>query len=459
MNIRWKRILFSYLLFLVCSCIFVNASSQAVSLQEYIDQGFKNNIVLQQKKVSLDKAMYALQTAQSMFLPTVALQGNYQTSSGGRSIDIPVGDLLNPVYTTLNQLTSGNNFPQVKNVSQNFLPTNFYDARLHTTVPIINNDLRYNKKIQEQQVNLQQYEIEIYQRELVKNIKTAYFNYITALEAVKIYKSSALLAEEGKRVNESLLQNGKGLPAYVLRSISEIESIKAETNNAQMQANNARAFFNFLLNKSASDSINASFNGQDSLPNVLKLMEDQPGINNREELKSLNQSVQLNQTVNEMNRNYWVPKLNGFVDVGSQAEDWKFNSTSRFYFAGLQMEMPIFSGNRNKIKLKQSQADIKQAQLSLELATSQLTLAGYTARNNLLSIYQTYQSSLKQLDAASSYQRLIDKGYKAGTNTFIETVDARNQFTAASLSLTINLYKVFIAAAELERQTASYTIH
>ncbi len=455
---RCNRLLAGLLLMMLC-CTALTASSQANSLNNYIEQGLKNNIVLQQKKVSLDKAMYALQSARSMFLPTVAFQGSYQTSDGGRSIAIPVGDLLNPVYSTLNQLTSGNSFPQIKNVNQNFLPDNFYDAKLHTTLPIINTDLQYNKKIQEQQVTLQQYEIEIYQRELVKNIKTAYFNYIGALEAVKIYNSALQLAEEGKRVNESLLKNGKGLPAYVLRSVSEMENTKAQENTAEMQAANAKAYFNFLLNKKQDEVIDAGFSATDSLPAIIHLMADEPAINNREELKSLNQSVTLNKTVDQMNRNYWVPKLNGFVDLGSQAENWKFNSGSRYYFAGLQLDVPIFAGNRNKIKIKQSTSDIKNAQLNLELVKQQISMNGYTAKNNLLSVYKTYQSSLKQLEAAASYQRLIDKGYKAGTNTFIETVDARNQFTSAQLSVSINLYNVFIAAADLERQTASYNIH
>jgi hypothetical protein len=42
---------------------------------------------------------------------------DYFMAGGGRTVDFPVGDLLNPVYTTLNQLTGGNNFPQVTNQS------------------------------------------------------------------------------------------------------------------------------------------------------------------------------------------------------------------------------------------------------------------------------------------------------------------------------------------------------
>lgn len=445
------------LLLTVNLCLEANAQTGVPS--NYIEEGFKNNLVLQQKKVSLEKALNDLQSAKSLFLPSVDFLAGYQSANGGRSIDIPVGDMLNPVYSTLNQLTNSKQFPQIQNVSQQLLPTNFYDARVHTTMPLLNTDLIYNKKIQEQQVTLQSYEVEIYQRELVKSIKTAYFAYLGALQSIQIYEASAQLAEEGKRVNESLLNNGKGLPAYVLRSNSEIETIQAQLTNARLQADNAKAYFNFLLNRSREESIDPGFNATDSLHAISSLLITEPEFKDREELKSLKEAVRLNETVEKMNRSYAIPKLNGFLDLGSQAEGWKLNEDSRYYFAGLQLSVPIFAGNRNNIKIRQSELDVKNAKLGLTQATQQFAITASTSKNNLVATYKVYLSSLKQLEAAESYQRLIEKGYKAGTNTFIESVDARNQLTAAQLAKNLNLYKVFVAAAELERQTASYNIH
>ena len=81
------------------------------------------------------------------------------------------------------------------------------------------------------------------------------------------------------------------------------------------------------------------------------------------------------------------------------------------------------------------------------------------ALNNLRSAWETYRSSAVQLDAAEAYQRLIERGFRAGSNTYIETVDARNQLTAARMALTINKYNVLTAAASLERETASFNLN
>src|SRR5262245_58206169 len=127
-----------YLLYaavLITSLIFQPSLRGQDIPQQYIEEALNNNLVLKEKKVSLDKGLVALKQARSLFLPTTWFETQYTLANGGRSIDIPIGDLLNPVYKTLNQLTATNHFPTVSNVSEPLLPNNFYDARIRTTMP------------------------------------------------------------------------------------------------------------------------------------------------------------------------------------------------------------------------------------------------------------------------------------------------------------------------------------
>jgi outer membrane protein TolC len=447
------------ILLLLVSVLSAFAADAQQVLDDYVAEAFKNNIVLQQKNISLEKAQYALKSAKSLFLPTISFSGSWSTADGGRNIPLPLGDLLNPVYGTLNQLTATNNFPMLENQSINFLPKNYYDAKVRTTLPILNSDLINNKRISEQQVTLQGFEVQIYKRELVKDIKTAYYNYLNALQAVEVYQSGMVLAQEGLRVNEKLLEGGKGLPAYVLRSKSEVENVNAQLVNAQQQVINARLYFNFLLNRNSEEKINAGYVDQEGIAQAEKLLAELSLTSGREELKALEQVISINKTAVKMNRQFAVPKLGAFVDLGSQSEGFHFNDNTRYYMLGLQLDIPIFSGNRNRIKIKQSDLDLKNASLNASLTAQQLNLAVKTAQNNLRATYQSYQSSLKQFEAAASYQRLIEKGFKAGVNSFIETIDARNQYTSVKLLVNINRYKVLSALADLERETATYSIN
>lgn len=427
-------------------------------IESYIDSAWQSNLVLQQKQVSLERARQSLAIAKGFFLPELNFLAGYQTAGGGRNIELPLGTLLNEAYTTLNQLTGTSRFPQLDNQSVNFFPRNFHDAKLRTSMPIVNPDIRYNRSIAEQQVGLSELELVIYKRDLALAVKTAYYNYLSALRAVSIYDNALLLAEEGLRVNQSLLENGKGLPAYVLRAESEIATVKAAISAAKLQADNAARYFNFLLNRPFENTIQTSeastvWPGQFHPSNVVD------SNSKREELQAMQQLVSIRETVVALRKSVFRPRLNGFLDLGTQSEGWKFNGQSRYYLFGLQLEMPLFTGQRNRNRIRQSELEKTEAELNLQQTNLQLRLSARQSYNNLLSAREQLGASEKQLESAASYQRLIERGYREGVNSFIETVDARNQLTQAQLQHTINQYKLLIAAAELERQTASYPIN
>ncbi|MFD3408242.1 TolC family protein [Aquirufa sp. HETE-83D] len=422
-------------------------------LDEYVATAFQQNITLQQKTIQVEKAMIALKTAQSLYQPSVAFQGGYQSGEGGRSIAFPVGDLLNPVYSTLNALTKSTAFPQISNVETNFFPRDFYDVKVQTTMPLYNKDISYNKQIQEQTLSLQREDVSLYKRELVKQIKTAYYNYLLSLGLVKVYENSLNLALEGKKVNEKLLANGKGLPAYLLRSDSEIATIQAQIADAVKQEQAAQYYFNFLLNRELRAEIRIDFEVEKAVAGVYSVV---PGV--REELSLLSKSINIQETVLKMNESFYLPKLNGFVNLGSQSTLNNISSKSGYYFFGLQMDIPIFSGKRNLYKVKQTQLDIASAKNALDLSTKQFNMATEIAQKNVQSSIVSFQASTKSYEAAAAYLRLIEKGYKEGVSTYLETVDARNQWMNAQINYQLKQFNVLIAAAAYEREAASYPL-
>lgn len=438
-----------YLLLLFVLPVF----GQKSVLDEYVATAFQQNITLQQKTIQVEKAIIALKTAQSLYQPTVAFQGGYQSGQGGRSIAFPVGDLLNPVYSTLNALTKSTAFPQIANVETNFFPRDFYDVKVQTTMPLYNKDISYNKQIQEQSISLQREDVSLYKRELVKQIKTAYFQYLLSLGLQKVYDNALNLAMEGKKVNEKLLANGKGLPAYLLRSDSEIANIQAQMADAAKQSQAAQMYFNFLLNRELRAEIRIDFEVEKALTAVYAVT---PGV--REELALLSKSIGLQETVLKMNEAFYLPKLNGFVNLGSQSTLGNINSKSAYYFLGLQMDIPIFTGKRNLYKIKQTQLDIASAKNAYDLSSKQFNMAAEIAQKNVQSSLVSFQASTKSYEAASAYLRLIEKGYKEGVSTYLETVDARNQWMNATINYQLKQFNVLIAAAAYEREAASYPL-
>ena len=435
------------------SMILSTALNAQTILDDYIQEGLKSNLVLQQKTISWEQAQQSLQVARSYFLPSVNLMTDYVSGEGGRSISMPIGDLLNPVYASLNQITQSDQFPHVENVDQNFFPKNFYDARVRTSVPLINTDLYLNRTIQGQQVMMKQFELAAYKRQLVFDIKSAYFIYLGANAAVKIYESGLQLVNKNVEINESLLRNGKSLPANYLRSKSEAERVKAELNSAQNRAANARKYFNFLLNRDLDTEIDASYNMSQAEPIDTTYL----AVEGREELHMLRTAKEINQSTLRLTKLSRVPKVNAFFDLGSQAANWRVDDKSRYYLVGVQLSMPLFQGFRTNHTIRQNTLEIEKTQLNISYTTQQLNLAAMVAKNDLQTATQNYVASREQLKSSQSYFNLVEKGYQQGINSLIEFLDGRNQLTLSQLQQNVRLYEMLIASAKVERETASYT--
>ena len=440
----------TFLLLLLC----VGSAYAQTHLEQYINTGLSNNETIRQQQFLLDKSLWALKEAKSLFLPHVEFNGTYTRAGGGRTVDIPAGDLMNPVYKTLNQLTGTNNFPQVQNQSVLLNPNKFYDVKLHTTYPVINAEIAYNKKIKNQQYDLQKIETDIYKRELVKEIKVAYYNYLQATTAIGVYENALALVKENERINTSLFNNQKVNRTAVVRSNNEVTKITAQLNTAMINRDNARDFFNFLINQPLTTPI--LIDSITSIPNPR--VADDTAVNKREELLKLNTAAAINKNLIGLANSYKIPKLNSFLDLGSQAFDFKVNDKSPYYFFGISLGWDIFSGGKNKYKVKQVEADAKVIASQTSNTEQQLRLQVSMAANSFNTALINYNAAVSQVASSEKYYNDELRLYKEGIALYIELLDAQNQLVSAQLQANISLYDTFVKQAEIERANASFII-
>jgi outer membrane protein TolC len=444
-----------YQLLLLSSALLAAPFAKAQGrLDEYIRQGLASNESIKQQNFVLEKNIYALKEAKSMFLPEVTFSTTYTKADGGRTIDFPTGDLFNGVYSTLNRLTGSNAFPQLQNQKILLNPDNFYDAKFRTTLPILNAELIYNKRIKKQQVDLQKAEVLLYKRELVKEIKTAYYNYSKAVNATGIYQSSLRLVEEGQRINTKLYENSKVNRTVVLRSQNEVSRINASLIGAQKTAESARYYFNFLLNRPLTDSV--LVDDMKALPAREQLMGN--SVSGREELSKLKIARDINGNLTGLARSYIVPKLGTFIDLGSQAFDWKFNSQSRYYLFGVSLEWNLFSSGKNNYRVKQAIADREALASQTDYVQQQLLTELKVRQAGMQSAIAQYEAAQSQLKTSQTYYSDMLKLYKQGMAIYIELLDAQNQWIDAQLQANIALYDTWIANTAIERANASFTI-
>jgi outer membrane protein TolC len=434
--------------------LYANLGFSQTILENYIKEGFTNNQSIRQQNIALEKSLYALKEAKSLFLPKVVFQTDYFLAGGGRTVDFPAGDLLNPVYGTLNQLTNSDNFPQLANESILLNPNDFYDARFRTTMPLLNMEIAYNKRIKQQQVSLQQEEIALYERELAKEIKQAYFQYLQSVHAIKIYESALELVHENKRINESLFKNGKVNRTVLFRADNEIARYQALLENSRQNTNSAQAYFNFLLNRSLTDSILID----DSYRDVAVAIREENTVLQREELQKLNIATSINEQAEGLSKAYIIPKVSTFLDLGSQGFDLQFDNKTRYYFFGVSLQWDLFSAGKNRFIVKQVQLEKQIIQSQTDYVEHQLKLQLATAINSHKASLTDYESAVTAFGTAQRYYSDIQKQYKEGQALFIELLDAQNQWVQAELQINISLYETYIKATEIERANATFNL-
>jgi len=439
----------------LCFCLQAAPLQAQQILETYIQEGLANNLVLKEKNASLEQSLLALKDAKSFFLPSMDFGASYTLAEGGRTIAFPVGDLLNPVYATLNKLTSSSSFPQIENVSEQLLPNNFYDTRFRTTLPILNTDIKYQNQIRKEQVNWSSYQVEIYRATLIQDIRVAYFNFCAAHSSIEILKNTLQLVTQNLKDTRSLVENGKGLPAAVLRAESELEQVKSMLLEAENKTVNAAQYLNFLVNRPLEQSVSFEAIPLDLSQVDLLLAENIHEQN--PEIRAMQSMESIQQTLLKSGKNYWVPKISTYTDLGSQGFDWSFDSQSRYLMGGLSLSVPVFQGGRNQNQIQKNIIGLESIQRQKELVNQKLNLSLQIQKNEVKTLLAGLQSAEKKLLAATAYLKLIDSRFKEGSQSLLEFIDARNQFTQAALQKTISEYKLQMALAQLERQLTTET--
>jgi len=434
-------------------CFFISSPlfsfSQKTLLDTYIEEALQHNLVLRQKNIPLAKSKLALKEAEKRFKPTADFSFSYTLALGGRTIDLPIGDLLNPVYNTLNRLTQSSQFPQLENVENQLLPNNFYDGKIRVSYPIFNKDLMLQKEVRMQEVQLQDNEIDIYIRELILAVQLAYYQYGLALESQKILGNAKKLLEKSLEIVQVLVREGKALPAQVLRAENEIEILDAKIKEVDYQINNSQLYLKFLLNRES--DVPLSFEKPPLVTNILKDMDDFKLNPLNPLLKKLDMALSIQYLLEKRNKQFFMPQISLFSDIGSQDFKWQFNSKSIYVMGGVQLLMPLWVNKMNKLKGEQIQLDIQALKWNKELLENQENLALNMAQNKVSMSIKAFNSMAKQVNTSATYLRLTEKGFQSGSLTLLEMYDAQNQYTNALLQENMKYYQYLMALSELQK--------
>jgi len=433
-------------------------SVQLPALENYIKIGLENNLALRQKSISYQQSIERLNEARGYFYPSVQVDARYSRAGGGRIIDIPVGDMLNPIHKTLNALLQENRFPTtIPNQFTPFLREREQETKLRVIQQLYDPRIFHNYKLKSHQQTIAAADMKVYIRSLTREIKIAYFNYLKALNIIDVYKESLEVLRENKRVTQKLFEADKVTKDIVYRAETEYNSIMQEYHNAANNRRLARSYFNFLLNRSFEDSIAVDSipdTISEPIPDLIQCKKD--ALARREEITQIHEAVKAAEKAKAIAKSEFYPRLYVVADYGIQGQTYRLTDKDDYWMVSGIVEWNIFRGFSDKAKIQEAILEEKKLKTLIQEIEEQIELEVEQKYHSVLTSREMVEvASLAAKHAKESYRMMAIK-YKEGIASYIEYLDAQATRTRVMLNEVITRIDYFIGLTELEAAMAAF---
>ena len=437
------------------------------ALQLLLDDALAANLELRAGNATVAQRLAALDQARARFLPSVDLLARYSRADGGRTIEFPVGDLLNPVYDTLDELLQASGqparFPTLQNQEIPLLREQEQETKLFVAQPLYEPRLGPAVEASRQAVDSERANLAALRSRVVRDTAQAYYQWLATQRAVEILEATRELAQANLDTNESLYRNGRITRDLVFRAEADLLEVEQQRLAATGRVAISRSYVNLLRNAPLTSGLPAS---QIDEPTVQRFrerfvkriagrqvdLEVLQGLASRQraELASLDAAVAVGEAQQDLARAAFKPTLALTAEAGMQGEDYGFGDDQSYVLASVILRWNAFRGGADQAALREARALTDELRATRDLAGQQVSLEVQEAVSNLEVADASLGTAVKRTEAAEGAFRIASRKRDLGQINQAEFIDARRALTEAQLNLTRVRAEFLARLAELE---------
>lgn len=397
--------------------------------------------------------------------PSVALNARVSVAEGGRTFEIPTGDVLNPVYRNLEALNQRQgipvSYPTLQNQTLSLLRPREQDTRVVLTAPLYAPTLEPRVKAAGAAAVAASAGMESVARHLVRDVKVAWHGMHQALAQKQVFQASEALLTENLRVYQVLLEEGKVTRDAVLRAEAELLAVQQAVAEAQFQADNAARRLNVLTARPLDTEIRIQLEPAVSATTAGAQVGSAVSMQDFQlppELRQVLAGVQARKSLEEAARKNFQPTVGLAVEAGYQGTDYSTGSGTGVAIASVVLNWRFSDGGLRDAQLGAAMAARRQLELQEEEAKAQLEgiLRGAGERLSL---------SLQQVRNAQARQRASEEAFRiaslkrdAGALTQLEYFDAQRVLTDSRSAAVTAQAQLNVAIAEFELAKSAYPL-
>lgn len=436
-------------------------------LRQLVDEALFANLELRASGLSVQQRLAALEQARARYLPAIDFAARYSVADGGRTIDIPVGDLLNPVYATLEQLLAAQGqaaqFPRIANQSIDLLRSPEQETKLVLLQPLYEPRLGPAVDANRAQLARAEADLAALRSQVVRDVQQAYYRWLAAQQAVTVLDATLESARANLAANESLYRNGRITRDLVYRAEADVLEIEQERLAAASRVRIAASYVNLLRNAPLdrplpAATIDGAAIGRFRATLLKTLAGRQLDVDRlqalagqqRQELKSLDSAIAAGEAQKALARAAFKPTLALGAEAGVQGTEYGYADEDRYVLASLVLRWNAFRGGADRAALDEARALTEQLRTTRELAGQQVRLEVQQALERFDVAEASLGTAEKRAQAAAGGFEITSRKRDLGQINQAEFIDARRAYTDAQLNVTLVRAEYLARLAELE---------
>ena len=427
-----------------------SAAQDADPFADLVNDALRNNGIHAAARFSEDRAYAELREARSLLLPSINLESRVSEQRG----TLNVGDLVNPAYRALNQVTGTNRFPTDLDLT---LPQR-HDSYVRFALPLVDPAIWANRRAAGHRYDAERFERLSVARRLAADVQSAWLAARSAERAVGIREATLALTEENERVTQRLIDAGRETPDRLFRARSERSSALQLLIEARDAASAARRATNQLAGRPLDRAL-------DSIPDSLLLRPipvtresaAQAAVARRPELSALQSGADAARAGARAARASFLPKVSLAVDYGFQGREVSFSGDNDYVVASLVLSWNLFNGGGDVARVDAANATRDELEATHRDLTERVRLEVLQAYDAAVAGLNAIQAADDQEAAARRAHNLVRRRYEEGMAPLIELIDARSALVSAELNRSVTLYRYAQRLVDLERAAALRT--
>lgn len=330
-----------------------------------------------------------------------------------------------------------------------FIPNHNYNTSVNANYTLVDFG-RLKANVERSKIDLQfaKDNIELIKSQLANQVSIIYYNMVYLQKAISIQDSVLNFLDENKKVVQAKLKDGEALKIDLLNiqaTIDNEENRKSDLKNSlQKQLN--------LLNYTTGTIITAGNSFDFTLSAISNQIALDSSVHNNLDFKIAKDKI--DQAAGDVaitklrdkptiNMNGGLGFKNGYLP---DIYNFQFNG-----LAGISLNIPLYTGGRNKQQIKLQEHLIQQQQLALESLNANYKKDIAQATTDIQTNIERIGNTQAQIDQAKYAQNLAAIRFKNGVGTNLELTNASTNVQRAELSKLQYQYQLCLAKLELAK--------